>query len=423
MATLTTTSGPVDKNAPFPVKRIYAWIVFALIFGLMLSDYLSRQVVNAVFPFLKAEWTLSDAQLGSLVSVVALSVGFLCVPFAMLADRYGRVKGITLMAMVWALATIACGFTNNFMALFIARVFVGLGEAGYGSAGAAVLVRVFPARLHSTVTGSFLAAAIFGSMLGVMIGGKIAHAWGWHASFIVIGIFGVVLAVIFPFVVKEPANPVGQVNEKAPVREALHFLLSKRSILLTYVAAGSAAFLPGAFLAWMPSYLNRYFEIPPDQAALKAGLMIFISGIGMVGGGIFADRFSRGDVRKRLHVVMTFGILAALVLLVAFKLPFGNAHFMALTLGMTIGSGFSGPLIAVIAKLVPSRIHATAFAMVTLAMSLLGLAPAPVIVGYIGDQAGLITGLYAVPVMCLVSALACFFAARSYSDEPSEPLP
>jgi len=100
---------------------LYAWVAFALVFGLMLSDYLSRQVITAIFPLLKSEWELTDTQLGSLVSVVSLTVGVFTLPISFLADRWGLVKSAALMALCWAMATIACGFAGNFVFLFVAR--------------------------------------------------------------------------------------------------------------------------------------------------------------------------------------------------------------------------------------------------------------------------------------------------------------
>lgn len=413
MAIISISNHKMDKSETYPVKRGYAWAVFALVFGLMLSDYLSRQVINAVFPFLKVDWQLSDAQLGSLVSVVALTVGFLCVPFAMLADRYGRVKGITLMAMVWALATIACGYSGNFLALFIARTFVGLGEAGYGSAGAAILVRVFPVRLHATITGAFLAAAIFGSMAGIVVGGVIAQSLGWHMAFIVIGSFGVALAVVFPFVVKEPAKVKTETAEKISIKTSLRDLFSKRVVVLCYLGAGTASFLNGSLLTWIPSYLNRYFGMDPAQAAKTAGVMILFSGLGMVFGGGIVDKISRGDGRIRLLSVMGFSVLAASCLLIALSLPHNQIHLVLLTMSMTLGSAYSGPTLAVIARIVSPSIHATAFALVTLSMSLLGLAPGPIVIGWLADRSSLSNALYAVPVMCLVSATMYLLAARA----------
>ncbi|HET6942533.1 MAG TPA: MFS transporter, partial [Sphingomicrobium sp.] len=116
-----------------PVSRprvaAYAWVVFALTFGLLISDYMARQVLNAVFPLLKAEWSLTDGQLGFLSGVVALMVGLLTCPISLLADRLGRVKSIAAMAALWSVATLLCGAAQNYPQMLAARVLVGVGEA------------------------------------------------------------------------------------------------------------------------------------------------------------------------------------------------------------------------------------------------------------------------------------------------------
>jgi len=178
------------------VTRPYAWAVFALTFGLMLSDYLSRQVIGAVMPALQAEWSLLDSQLAMLVSVVSLVVGVLAIPISLVADRWGRVKSITLMAFVWCLATVACGLAQSYGQLLWARAFVGLGEAAYGAAGGALLAHVFPARQRATVLGAFLSAGLFGSVLGVVLGGTVAAQSGWRMAFFVVGAPGLLLALI-----------------------------------------------------------------------------------------------------------------------------------------------------------------------------------------------------------------------------------
>src|SRR5688500_8861869 len=131
---------------------LYGWIVFALSFGLLISDYMARQVLNAVFPLLKAEWALSDGQLGALSGVVALMVGLLTFPLSLLADRWGRIRSLTAMAILWSLATLLCGMAQNYEQMFVGRLLVGLGEAAYGSVGIAVVVSVFPKSLRATLS-------------------------------------------------------------------------------------------------------------------------------------------------------------------------------------------------------------------------------------------------------------------------------
>ena len=135
-----------DDCSGVGVARKYAWIVFALTFGLLISDYMSRQVLNAVFPMLKGEWALSDGQLGLLSGIVALMVGLLTIPLSLLADRFGRVKSLALMALLWSLATLGCALAQDYQQMFIARFMVGVGEAAYGSVGIAVVISVFGIR-------------------------------------------------------------------------------------------------------------------------------------------------------------------------------------------------------------------------------------------------------------------------------------
>ncbi len=112
--------------------RGQAWFAFAMTLALMIFDYVDRQVIVSLFPYLKAEWDLSDKQLGALVSVVSVTVAVGALPVALFADRVSRVKSIVAMAILWSLATISCMWVRGYSQLLAARSVVGLGEAGYG---------------------------------------------------------------------------------------------------------------------------------------------------------------------------------------------------------------------------------------------------------------------------------------------------
>ena len=123
-------------------SRRAAWFAFVMTCGLMLFDYIDRQVIVSLFPHLKQEWGLSDKQLGALASIVSVTVALGAIPVALIADRASRVKSIAAMAIVWSLASISCMFTRNYGQLLAARGVIGLGEAGYGSVGAAMVALV-----------------------------------------------------------------------------------------------------------------------------------------------------------------------------------------------------------------------------------------------------------------------------------------
>ena len=144
------------KQDDYLFGRGPAWFALAMTLALMIFDYVDRQVIVSLFPYLKAEWHLSDTQLGALVSVVSITVALGALPVALFADRVSRVKSIVAMAAVGSLATLWCLWARGYGALLGARAMVGLGEAGYGSVGAAVIASHFPSRLrgaHRSITG------------------------------------------------------------------------------------------------------------------------------------------------------------------------------------------------------------------------------------------------------------------------------
>lgn len=180
----TEADSHVKQSNDYAACPARAWFAFVMIFLLMLSDYIDRQIVVSLFPHLKEEWGLSGKQLGALVSVISVVVAVGSLPVAMMADRFGRVKSIVVMASVWSMATIACMFARNYSQLFAARAVVGLGETGYGAAGSALVNGLFPKRWHFTLLGAFFAASA--------LGGVIASHWGWCAAFASVAILSAI---------------------------------------------------------------------------------------------------------------------------------------------------------------------------------------------------------------------------------------
>lgn len=400
---------------------IYAWLVFALSFGLLISDYMARQVLNAVFPLLKSEWSLSDAQLGLLSGVVAIMVGVLTFPLSLAADRWGRVRSLTVMAILWSFATLLCAVAQSFETMLVGRALVGIGEAAYGSVGIAVVISVFPARLRSTLSAAFMAGGLFGQVLGVAIGGAIAASHGWRTAFAVIGIAGLVLGLLYPLIVKERriAGLAGQAAEGGPSRAVvpLRELVGNRSIKLAYGASGLQLFAAGALPAWLPSYFNRYYHLPVDQAGSLAALLLLVCGMGMILCGMVSDRFARNRPERKIALGIGYCVGTALSLTLAMLLPPGTAQLILLGIAMFLVAGTVGPVGAMVANLTPLAIHGSAFATLTLANNLLGLAPGPILTGRMADAIGLADAFRILPLPCLLSALAFAAMRRTYLDD------
>ncbi|MGW5202623.1 MFS transporter [Streptomyces spiralis] len=404
------------------VSRRYAWLVFALSFGLLLSDYMSRQVLNAVFPLLKAEWLLSDAQLGSLSGIVALMVGVLTFPLSLLADRWGRVRSLVIAAVVWSLATLGCAVSASYGEMFLGRFMVGVGEAAYGSVGIAVVLSVFPVTMRATLSGAFIGGGAFGSVLGVSIGGVAAQQLGWRWAFGIMGIFGLALAAIYALVVKEarlaPTSGRGRTpGERTAIRSLLPRLFSSVSVVCAYLGSGLQMFVAMALMAWTPSFFNRYYSMAPGKAGVAAGAISLIAGIGMIGGGIVSDRLSSSNATRKWTVAITCSLGSLVLLMTGFQLPAGVPQLILIGAGALLCNATAGPAAAMVANLTPAAITATAMATLTLANSLLGLAPGPAVTGTLADRFGLLGALRMVPLAAIAAGAAFTIGKLFYEKD------
>jgi predicted MFS family arabinose efflux permease len=401
-----------------------AWFAFAMTIGLMIFDYVDRQVIVSLFPHIKAAWGLSDKQLGALVSVVSVTVAIGALPVALFADRASRVKSIVVMAGAWSLATISCMFTRNYAQLLTARAVVGVGEAGYGSVGAALIASHFPARMRGALMAGFFASASVGSVLGVMLGGLIAAKWGWQAAFGVVGVPGLAMALLYlkvrDYRTVELAPGLEQ-KRKSTLDSARHIAgVLARSRTMLWVCIGGAAQLVvvSALWSWLPSFLNRVHGIAPEQAAIKAALVVLAGALGSVVWGTVTDRAGVRNPRHKL-IVMALTCLASLAILM---FAFGGGSSLSTQFALIVTGGFIatctvGPVSAIVIDVIHPGIRATGSSVLALFQNLFGLAAGPFIAGVLSDAIGLTQALTLIPAFSLIAAVAFVIAATSYEGD------
>jgi len=426
---LHTDDAPSAAPDDFLVGRAQAWFAFAMTFALMLFDYIDRQVIVSLFPHLKAEWNLTDKQLGGLVSIISIVVAVGGIPVALLADRLSRVKSVVVMATTWSLATISCMFAGNYAQLFAARAMVGVGETGYGSVGAALIASLFPRRMRSALLGAFFAAASIGSVLGVLLGGVVAARFGWKAAFGVVGIPGLVLALLYlavrdyrtvPLAASEPgASQRGGVA----VQTALT-LLRTRTLLWVCAGAAMQLIVVSALWSWLPSYLNRFYGLSTETAAQQAALVVLLGALGCLVWGSVVDRFGRQRARRK-PVALALLCLATLgVFAVAFgAMPTGTAQFRMILLGGFVMTCTVGASAAIALDVIHPGVRSTGAAVLSLFQNLFGLAVGPFLAGALSDAWGLQNALAAIPAFGLLAALAFLVAARSYERDMRDVAP
>jgi predicted MFS family arabinose efflux permease len=408
---MTTTTAASNPALRLPGART----ALALCFGLMLSDYLVRSVMAGVLPLVKAEWGLSDAALGALLSVVPLLVGVLAWPISRLADRWGHVRSITLMAGVWCLATIGCGLSQTHAQLFVARAAVGVGEAAYGSVGGALVAALYPAQQRAGVLGIFASAAVLGTVLGVALGGLLGARYGWRTAFLVAGGASLLLVIAFPWLVRAP--PRAPVAATRSLTADFRALVTPRSALAVYAGHGLQMFVASGFAAWLPSLFVRAYGLTPDVAAVRAAAVFMVVGVGMVAGGLVADRAARRRPQAKFDLMAAYAAATFAFFGAGFLLPPGTAQVALIIAGALFVTATTGVANAALLEVTPRALSATALGTGVLFANLIGLAPGAFVVGRLSDALGLERALAVAPLASLGAVILFMWGRRHYARD------
>lgn len=401
-------------------SRGHAWYVLFLLFMLMLFDFIDRQVLSSLLPYIKAEWSLSDTQLGALVSIVNVAIALFAFPVAVLVDRWSRTKSISGMAILWSAATAGCAFAGNFSQLLVGRFLIGAGEAGYAAGGASLLSASFPQRLRGTVMGISQSAGMLGSVLGVVLGGVIAAQWGWRVAFGVVAIPGFVFAILVLFVrdyknvrIEVQSHNVAQ-DKGMTWQQATGVILRAGVLRAIFLGSAMQLLFNATVLNWLPSYFNRFHAMAPDKAGLRTGIVLLIASLGVVAFGYIGDKVTKGMPRRRLVLMAFFSLCSALAFGAAFALPVSGLQVGVLFFGAFFMAAFLGPCYAVIHDLVHPGMTGMAIGIFVLINNVLGMALGPLIGGMLADRFELSTALLIVSAVPLISAAAFFVASFRY---------
>jgi predicted MFS family arabinose efflux permease len=423
------------KTVPngYLMSKGYSYYVFALLFLLYMFDYIDRMVVVSLFPYLKADFNLSDTQCGLLVSTVYWSIVILSMPISVVIDRWSRKKSIGIMAVFWSIATVSCAFAKNFGQLFAARTAIGVGEAGYAPGGTALISALFPERLRSLMVGLWTAALPLGSALGIVAGGYIATHYGWRHAFGIVALPGFIVAILFFFVrdyetvsLATDAGASPDRPETLKTRDVLHAFSRTPSLLLTYLAFAGSMFLSAAYLSWLPTFFHRVDHLSMENASLKGSLVMLLSIVGFPLGGYLADRWRKKRTEGRLLFPALSALATAVVFFTAFYALRGPLQYALILLGGVLASAFSPAAIAVTQDVVHPGLRATSYSFCVISQNLLGSSLGPLFVGAMSDRYDIQTALMVVPVFSLIASVlyfcASFFYARDLEKVEKVPL-
>jgi MFS family permease len=406
----------------------YTNYIFALLFLLYMFDYIDRMVISSLFPFLKADWNLTDKECGALVSVVNFSIVIFTFPISLLVDRWSRRKTIGIMAVVWGIATAMGAFSKSYKQLFTTRTIIGVGEAGYAPGGSAMMSALFPVEKRAMKMGIWNASIPLGSAIGIAIGGIIATQWGWRHALGIVAVPGLIIAVLFFFIKdyktielnKSVKNNEGT-REKGKVRmsvnDMLKEFLGKPSLILTYFGMAGVVFAANSLIVWLPSYFNRVQGMEMGPAGMKASIVMLLAIIGAPLGGYVADKWRRKQVNARLLVPTITSLLSAILMFFAFSVFEGQMQYLLLlSVGISV-TAFIAAAAAVTQDVVHPGLRAISYAIAVVIQNLLGSTPGPFVMGAISDATNIQTAFTFLPISLLISALLFFLGSRYYERD------
>jgi MFS family permease len=376
---------PRDASVP-----LYSWYVLTLLLAAYTFNWMDRYVLVILIEPIKQDLHLSDTLIGTITGFAfAVMYSVAGIPIARLADRASRRSIIAAGIALWSAMTLASGMARNPLQLVLARLGVGLGESACSPTAHSLISDYYVPRRRGTALSIYQLGIVFGIALGLSIGGWANERYGWRAAFMIVGVPGLLLALLIRLTMREPVR--GQSDGAAAdtthhsLGIALRVMARKRSFFPYALALGLFSFSDTAFEMWSPTFLMRVHHLGSAFVGGRTGALEAVSGIiGTLAGGIIADRMGTRDARWYLWapVVSVSILIPCVVLFLTVSIDF---VFVFYFLAMLAAASYMGPIIALTQRLMPVRLRALAASIQFLTLNLLGPGAGVFTVGALND--------------------------------------
>lgn len=363
----------------------------ALLVVVYTFNFIDRQILSILIQPIKEELGLSDTAMGLLTGFAfAAFYATLGIPIARYADRGNRRNLIALALAVWSFMTAISGLAQNFWHMLIARIGVGVGEAGCSPPAHSMISDLYPAHQRATALGIYSLGIPVGIMFGLFAGGWINEFFGWRMAFFVVGLPGIALAILVRFAIQEPerGKAEGRVaSETQPsIGETLQYLLKKKSFLHLAFAAALSAFVGYGVVTWVPTFLIRSYGLGTGEIGTWFGLILGIpGGIGIALGGYLADKFGAKDTRWYLWTTAVALIIATPFSFAIYLSTSAEIAFIAMILPILLGNFYQATTFSQTQGLVELKMRAVAAGILLFIINIIGLGLGPTFVGIVTD--------------------------------------
>jgi predicted MFS family arabinose efflux permease len=406
----------------------YTLVVLTIVYSF---NFIDRQLLAILQEAIKADLGLSDGQLGLLTGFAFAAFYVIAgIPIARWADRANRRDIVALSLFLWSFMTAISGFVQNFTQLLLARIGVGVGEAGGSPPSHSIISDIFGPRERASAIGFYSMGVSIGILFGFLAGGWLNEFFGWRVAFLVVGAPGILLAVFVRMTVAEPVrglNEQRQANDApVPFMQVLSLLWSRRSFRHMAIGAGLNAFAGYSTSNWTASFMIRSHDMSTGELGTWLAMTIGLGGaVGVFCGGLLADRLGSRDQRWYMWLPALAGFICVPFMILIYLAP---GAYAALLLGVVPGILFNvylGNTIATTHGLVGLRMRALSSAILFLILNTIGLGLGPWTIGMLSDTLLPTLGqeslryamLYVLPAIMFWSACHFYLAARSLRED------
>jgi MFS family permease len=386
---MSTHPGNVSGGGSTPGARVLTILLVAYIF-----NFIDRQIIGILAVPIKAELQLSDTEL-SLMGGIAFALFYsgIAIPVAWLADRKSRVNIIAASVALWSLFTAACGLAQNFWHLFLARMGVGIGEAGGVAPSYALISDFFPKEKRARALALFSLGIPLGSAMGVFFGGWIASNLDWRSAFIIVGLAGLPAALLVKLGIREPVrggfdNEAGKASDPAPpfLTVAARLAATPSFWLLSFGAA-SGSILGYGLIFWLPSFFTRSFDLELMEVSWFYGSIILVGGMaGTWLGGWIGDKTGPDRPAAYALIPAICFLIAAPCFAIGIFAPSLTIAWIMFAIGQMLALAWLGPVIAAVQHIVPPNMRATASASFLFINNLIGIGFGIFFLGFMSDS-------------------------------------
>jgi len=399
----------------------YPYAVLAVLALTYVLNFADRQILTVLIEPVKAELHLSDTVIGLLTGTAfALFYVTIGIPIGWLADRYNRIRIVAAACLAWSLFTAACGVAGTALQLALARMGVGVGEAGCTPPALSLVSDYFPEARRAFAVSIYTAGGPIGVFLGTALGGWIAALFDWRTAFLVIACFGVVVAPLLLLVVREPQR--GRLDEEYTSSHQPESLLVTARRFYRYpslgflaIACGCSAFVGYGLLNWLPAFLMRIRTMSVQDVGIYYGVVAGLTlAFGTLLGGVIVSRYCQRYPRAYALVPAVGFLVAAPLFAAAIHMPSWPLTLALIVLPLILINMFVGPALALIQNLVPPNARSTTSAMLMLVLNLIGLGGGPYAVGAISDWLAPVHGTHSLKFAMLSLAPAMLLAALAH---------